>query len=223
MGPSIKDVRTLRGRRCFRQKWTNPDIERGWLAKGGRPLGKKNYGYHISEIYSDNLAVCLYIKFSICLYSIENVWDAMWWHHFDCCLHSNVFTLFQKKRSVFLPFSVNCSQVAKFQIMPALCPHGQGEDRWRGGGGGAQPNVDRPGQGEWGSQKLPNLCGHPLWMTPINGLFKRYISKQWVNIEASHEKFTLLVYNFFSKSKRIFYSKFIRSDWREFHNCFHMS
>ena len=28
--------------------------------------------------------------------------------------------------SVFLPFSVNCS-VAMFQIMPALCPHGQGE------------------------------------------------------------------------------------------------
>ena len=41
----------------------------------------------------------------------------------------------------FLPFSENCSQVAMFQIMPALCPHGQGE-------GGGQPNVDRPGQGE---------------------------------------------------------------------------
>ena len=25
---------------------------------------KKNYSYHICEIYSDNLAVCLYIKFS---------------------------------------------------------------------------------------------------------------------------------------------------------------
>ena len=42
----------------------------------------------------------------------------------------------------FLTFSVNCSQVALFQIMPALCPHGQRE---RGG----QPNVDGPGQGEW--------------------------------------------------------------------------
>ena len=29
--------------------------------------------------------------------------------------------------SFFLPFSVNCSQVAMFQIMPALSPHGQGE------------------------------------------------------------------------------------------------
>ena len=44
--------------------------------------------------------------------------------------------------SVFLTFSVNCSQVAMFQIMPSLCPHGQGKD------GSGQPNVDRPGQGE---------------------------------------------------------------------------
>ena len=28
----------------------------------------------------------------------------------------------------FLPFSVNCSQVAMFQIMPAWCLHGQGEE-----------------------------------------------------------------------------------------------
>ena len=78
-------------------------------------------------------------------------------------------------------FTLQCelfAQVAMFQIMPALCPHSQGEGQGGGGGGGAQPNVERPGQGEWGFQKLPNLCGHPLWMTPINALFKRYISKQ---------------------------------------------
>ena len=38
---------------------------------------KKNYSYHICEMYSDNLAVCLYIKFPFCLYSIENVRSAM--------------------------------------------------------------------------------------------------------------------------------------------------
>ena len=38
---------------------------------------KKNYSYHICEIYSDNLAVCLYLKFSFCLYSIENVWNVL--------------------------------------------------------------------------------------------------------------------------------------------------
>ena len=35
----------------------------------------------------------------------------------------------------------------------------------RTGGGGEQPNLDRPGQGEGGSQKFPNLCGNPFWMT----------------------------------------------------------
>ena len=52
----------------------------------------------------------------------------------------------------FLPFSVNCSQVAMFQIMPALCPHGQGEglvnqmwtglDRGRGGPKNSQICAD---------------------------------------------------------------------------------
>ena len=40
--------------------------------------------------------------------------------------------------------------------------------------------------------------------TYINGLFERYINKQWANIKAAREKITLLMYNFFSKSKRIF-------------------
>ena len=41
---------------------------------------------------------------------------------FECFLR-----YFQTEWSVFLPFSVNCSQVAMFQIMPALCPHEQRE------------------------------------------------------------------------------------------------
>ena len=48
-GPSIKNVRTLGvvggegggGGEGVRQKWTNADRGRGWLAKCGRPLGKK--------------------------------------------------------------------------------------------------------------------------------------------------------------------------------------
>ena len=36
-----------------------------------------------------------------------------------------------------------------------------------GRGESGQPNVDRPGQGEVGCQKFPNLCAHPLWMAPI--------------------------------------------------------
>ena len=34
------------------------------------------------------------------------------------------------------------------------------------GGGGGQPNVDRYGQGGREVQKFPNLCRHPLCMTP---------------------------------------------------------
>ena len=39
-----------------------------------------------------------------------------------------------------------------FQVMLALCPHGQGE-----GGGGGEPDVDGPGQGEQGSQEFLNF------------------------------------------------------------------
>ena len=64
----------------------------------------------------------------------------------------------------FLPFSVNCSQVAMFQIMPALCLHRQG--KWVGGGGGSgQPNVDRPGQGE-GGPKNSQICADILYGWP---------------------------------------------------------
>ena len=45
---------------------------------------------------------------------------------------------------------MNCSQVAMVQIIPALCPHGQGE----GEGRGAQLNVERPGQVEGGPKIL---------------------------------------------------------------------
>ena len=94
---------------------------------------KKNYSYHICEIYSDNLAVCLYIKFSLCLYSVENVWNAMYGtRSFGMLLSKfssrNTHVCTSSIRMIsFLPFSVNCSQVAMFQIMLALSPHGQGE------------------------------------------------------------------------------------------------
>ena len=64
---------------------------------------------------------------------------------------------------IFLPFSVNCSQVTIFQIMSALCPHGQGK-----GGGGVSTKCEQVWTRGGGSQKFPNLCGHPLWMTPLS-------------------------------------------------------
>ena len=57
---------------------------------------------------------------------------------------------------VFLPFSVNCSQVAMFQIMLALCSHREGE------GEGGQPNVERPGQGE-GVPQNSQICADILY------------------------------------------------------------
>ena len=47
---------------------------------------KKNYSYHICEIYSENLAVCLYIKFSFCFYSTENkkLYGPFFWMGFNC-------------------------------------------------------------------------------------------------------------------------------------------
>ena len=58
----------------------------------------------------------------------------------------------------FLPFSVSCSQILMFQIMPALCLYRQGKGRRWGGGEGGQPNVDRPGQGDGGGvPKIPKF------------------------------------------------------------------
>ena len=68
----------------------------------------------------------------------------------------------------FLPFIVNCSQVAMFQIMLALCLYGQRERGWSTKCGQAWTGVGRGG-GKGGFQKFPNLCRHSLWMTPKNG------------------------------------------------------
>ena len=126
---------------------------------------KKNYSYRICEIYSDNLAVCLYIKFFLLLVFNRE------------CMEHNVMTsfrilssfecflrYFQTEWSVFLPFSVNCSQVAMFQIMPALCLHGQAE-------GGGQPNVNRPGQGQ--------ICADILygWLLSSEAVVRRCLLK----------------------------------------------
>ena len=50
----------------------------------------------------------------------------------------------------FLPFSVNCSEVALFQIVPVLYPHGQGG--W----------STKCGQGE-GGLKNSKLCADILY------------------------------------------------------------
>ena len=84
---------------------------------------------------------------------------------FRLCLHSNVFYVILKQNDqFFLPFSVNCSQVAMFQIMPASCLHGQGADGW-------STKCGQTWTGGGGSPKFPNLCGHALWMTSYIPIF----------------------------------------------------
>ena len=76
---------------------------------------------------------------------------------------------FQTEWSVFLPFSVNCLQVAMFWIMPAFCPHGQGEWGW-------STKCGQAWTGGGGSQKFTNLGRHPLWMTP-SGFHVTFLSE----------------------------------------------
>ena len=52
----------------------------------------------------------------------------------------------------FLPFCVNCSQVAMFQIMAALCPHGQGE------GGGGVPKIPKFVRTSFMDDSYVNYC-----------------------------------------------------------------
>ena len=80
MGSSINDARTLGGGAGGGGRGEESGKSGQMRTGGGGVVSqmwmsawKKNYSYHICEIYSDNLAVCLYIKFSFCLYSIENV------------------------------------------------------------------------------------------------------------------------------------------------------
>ena len=51
-----------------REKWTNADRGRGVVSQMWTSAWIKNYSYHICEIYSDDVAVCLYIKFSFYFY-----------------------------------------------------------------------------------------------------------------------------------------------------------
>ena len=69
------------------------------------------------------------------------------------------YVIFKQNDQLFLPFSVNCSQVAN---NASLCPHGQ----WEGGGKGGQPNVDRPGQGQ-GVRKIPKFVRTSFMDDPI--------------------------------------------------------
>ena len=81
-GPSIKDVRTLRRRR-FRQKWTNADSGKGrWIAKCGRPLGKKLTATIFVKFTQKFGSMPVYKTFILLVFNRE-------------CMERNVMTLFR--------------------------------------------------------------------------------------------------------------------------------
>ena len=122
---------------------------------------KKNYSYRICEIYSDNLAVCLYIKFFLLLVVNRE------------CMEHNVMTsfrilssfecflrYFQTEWSVFFTLQcelfTSCNVSSNASLVSA---------RTGGGVVGGQPNVYRPGQGERGSENS-QICADILYGWP---------------------------------------------------------
>ena len=93
----------------------------------------------------------------------------------NCLMGTHVCTSSIKMISFFYPSVWIVHKL--FQIMPALCTHGQGE----GGGGGGGGSIKRGQAWTRGgrSQKFPNLCGHPLWIT----LLWQYESKNLILLE----------------------------------------
>ena len=74
-------------------------------------------------------------------------------------------------------FNVQCELFTSCNlsnILSLVSPQGSG-------GGGGQPNVDRYGQGGREVQKFPNLCRHPLCMTPTTTQKKMLVVQQKQN------------------------------------------
>ena len=84
---------------------------------------------------------------------------------------------------------MNCSQVAMFQIMPALCPHGYG-------GGGGQPNVDRSGQRE--GIEVPKILKFVRisFMNDLHGIFMMDGTAFGTSIANSSAVFIVILFDF---------------------------
>ena len=77
------------------------------------------------------------------------------------------FTLFSNRMISF--FTLQCELFSSRNVSNnASFVSARTEGKW----GRGQRNVDRPRQGKEGSQKFPNLCGHPLWMAPKSIILK---------------------------------------------------
>ena len=127
---------------------------------------KKNYSYHICEIDSDDLVVCLYMKFSFCLYSMK-----MYQTQYNAIISNIVFIqmllrYFQTEWSVF--FTLQCEFVTSCNFSNDASLVSARTGGWGGGGvrEDGQPNVDRPGQGE-GGPKNSQISADILYERPL--------------------------------------------------------
>ena len=79
-----------------------------------------------------NIFICCFVCFFVIL--CHRGWKMKFFllesYYRNCLIGTHMCVHPVSEWSVFLPFSVNCSQVAMFQIMSALFPHGQGERWW---------------------------------------------------------------------------------------------
>ena len=72
------------------------------------------------------------------------------------------FTLFSNRMNSF--FTLQCELFTSCNVSNNASL--VSTDRGRKGGTGWSTKCGQAWTGEGGSQKLPNLCEHPLWMTP---------------------------------------------------------
>ena len=134
----------------------------------GRLLGKKIIAIIFVKFTQISWQyVCIFFFLILIWNTCIFVWPTMPVCHIYCVVSTPSLGMLLSKLSnrnthvCTSSISVNCSQVAIFQIMPALCPHGQGEGGW-------STKCGQAWTGREGSQKFPNLCRHPLWMTPFS-------------------------------------------------------
>ena len=149
------------------QKWTNADRGRRVVSQMRTSVWKKIIATifvkftQINEIFffpDNDFGTLAFLLGQSCLCVTFTSWSTPSFGVLLSKLSKNTHVCISSIKMInfFLPFSVNCSQVAMFQIMPALCLHGQGEGR------GGQTNVLRPGQGERGPKNC-QICADILY------------------------------------------------------------
>ena len=164
----------------------------GWLAKCGRLFGKKIIDTifvkftQINEIFSFsrwwfwNTCIFVWPIMPVFLFGhlLHGQPHLLQCYYQNCLTH--VFTSSIRMISFFTlqcEFSTSCNVSYNASLVSAQTGGvGVVNQMWKG--------LDR----ERGSQKIPNLCGHSLWMTPKTNICGKL--GVWSNLVKSFEKFS---------------------------------